>query len=263
MSGAGGPGGTGGPGGSGTPGAPGGPERPGRTGRPGPGVPAPAGGGRRPGDPRGPHRPSPRSEPPRPEPSPERPARSARSARAERPAPAGTPPAGRDRARWPTLAGGLGRLGPVRGAGVRTPSATAARTPFVVLVVTLLAGGLVSLLLLNSAVNRDSFQLDKLQKETTGYTDEQQQLQQEVDGYSAPGALERKAQQLGMVPGGNPAFLNPDGTIRGATPAPATPDPAGAVPAAPSPAFATTATITAPTPSATPPATPTALIPSP
>ncbi|WUV84620.1 hypothetical protein OG552_08485 [Streptomyces sp. NBC_01476] len=106
-------------------------------------------------------------------------------------------------------------------------SATAARTPFVVLVVSLLAGGLITLLLLNSAVNRDSFQLNKLEKDTTGYTDEQQQLQQEVDGYSAPGELQRRAQELGMVPGGNPAFLNPDGSVRG------TPDAATAPPGTP------------------------------
>ncbi|WNI19566.1 hypothetical protein RLT57_05985 [Streptomyces sp. ITFR-21] len=139
----------------------------------------------------------------------------------------------------------MSRLG-----GLRGPSATAARTPFVVVVVTLLAGGLVSLLLLNSAVNRDSFQLDRLQKETTGYTDEQQQLQQEVDGYSAPEELERRAQQLGMVPGGNPAFLGPDGTVRG------TPDEATAPPAPPPPATPTTGTAPA-TPAALPTTLPT------
>jgi hypothetical protein len=125
------------------------------------------------------------------------------------------------------------------GRGPARPAATAARTPFVALVVTLLAGGLISLLLLNAAVNRDSFELNKLQKETEEYTDEQQELQQEVDRYGAPGSLERRARELGMVPGGNPAFLGPDGTVHGtpdtATAAPApppvtTPPPAGATP---------------------------------
>jgi len=139
--------------------------------------------------------------------------------------------------------GGLGRLGARRGS-----SATAARTPFVVLVVTLLAGGLISLLLLNSAVNSDSFELDKLQNETTGYTDDQQALQQEVDGYSAPDELERRARELGMVPGGNPAFLNPDGTVRG------TPDTATAPPTT-APATTPATTPPATTPATTPPAT--------
>ncbi|MFD7103303.1 MULTISPECIES: septum formation initiator family protein [Streptomyces] len=92
---------------------------------------------------------------------------------------------------------------------------TAARTPFVLLVVVLLGSGLISLLLLNSALNQGSFELSKLEKKTDELTDEQQALQQEVDSYSAPGGLERRARELGMVPGGTPAFLNPDGTVRG------------------------------------------------
>ncbi|MGW7579113.1 septum formation initiator family protein [Streptomyces sp. NPDC054765] len=94
---------------------------------------------------------------------------------------------------------------------------TAARTPFVLLIVVLLGSGLITLLLLNSALNQGSFELSKLEKKTDELTDEQQALQQEVDAYSAPGALERRARRLGMVPGGSPAFLLPDGTVRGRT----------------------------------------------
>ncbi|GAB7034077.1 septum formation initiator family protein [Streptomyces sp. NPDC021749] len=96
-----------------------------------------------------------------------------------------------------------------------TAPGTAARTPFVLLIVVLLGSGLITLLLLNSALNQGSFELSRLEKKTDELTDEQQALQQEVDGYSAPGALERRARQLGMVPGGAPAFLLPDGTVRG------------------------------------------------
>ncbi|MFE1173678.1 septum formation initiator family protein [Streptomyces sp. NPDC058773] len=92
---------------------------------------------------------------------------------------------------------------------------TAARTPFVLLIVVLLGSGLITLLLLNSALNQGSFELSKLEKQTDELTDEQQALQQDVDAYSAPGALERRARKLGMVPGGTPAFLLPDGTVRG------------------------------------------------
>ncbi|MFG2832208.1 septum formation initiator family protein [Streptomyces sp. NPDC048434] len=94
---------------------------------------------------------------------------------------------------------------------------TAARTPFVLLIVVLLGSGLITLLLLNSALNQGSFELSKLEKKTDELTDEQQALQQDVDAYSAPGALERRARRLGMVPGGSPAFLLPDGTVRGRT----------------------------------------------
>ncbi|MFI6941028.1 septum formation initiator family protein [Streptomyces sp. NPDC050418] len=93
--------------------------------------------------------------------------------------------------------------------------ASAARTPFVLLIVVLLGGGLIVLLVLNSALNEGSFQLSKLKRETTELTDEQQKLETDVDGYSAPDALERRARELGMVPGGPPAFLDPDGKVRG------------------------------------------------
>ncbi|MGW5353203.1 hypothetical protein ACWERV_22180 [Streptomyces sp. NPDC004031] len=139
-----------------------------------------------------------------------------------------------------------------RPGGGRT--ATAARTPFVILVVTLLGGGLIALLLLNAAVNRDSFQLNKLEKETTGYTDEQQQLQQEVDQYGAPGSLEHRARGLGMVPGGNPAFLGPDGSVLG------TPERATAPPPPPSPKPSASPASPTTTPS---PGTPSSAPPSP
>ncbi|AZM52766.1 hypothetical protein DMA15_09275 [Streptomyces sp. WAC 01529] len=91
----------------------------------------------------------------------------------------------------------------------------AARTPFVLLVVLLLGGGLITLLILNSSLNEGSFQVSELKRETKDLTEEEQQLQRDVDGYAAPDALQRRADELGMVPGGDPAFLNPDGTVRG------------------------------------------------
>ncbi|MEV7126382.1 septum formation initiator family protein [Streptomyces sp. NPDC093260] len=91
----------------------------------------------------------------------------------------------------------------------------AARTPFVLLVVLLLGGGLIGLLVLNSALSEGAFQQDDLQKDTKNLTDEEQALQRDIDAYSAPDALERRARRLGMVPGGDPAFLNPDGTVKG------------------------------------------------
>ncbi|WP_326612563.1 hypothetical protein OG949_27905 [Streptomyces scopuliridis] len=102
-------------------------------------------------------------------------------------------------------------------------SSSAARTPFVLLVVLLLGGGLITLLLLNSSLNEGSFQLSELKKRTTDLTDEEQALQRDVDNRSAPYALERRARELGMVPGGSPAFLNPDGTVRGVPGAGASP----------------------------------------
>ncbi|MFI1967735.1 cell division protein FtsL [Streptomyces cinnamoneus] len=153
----------------------------------------------------------------------------------------------------------LGRLLPPGVAGAR-------RTPFVLLVVVLLGSGLISLLLLNSSLNQGSFDLSRLQRKTTELTDEEQALQQEVDQLAAPDALERRARELGMVPGGSPAFLNPDGTVSGvpgpassevpaapaAYAAPEAPAPAPAVPAAPSSPASPLVPLVAPAPSAAP-----------
>ncbi|MGW7358130.1 FtsB family cell division protein [Streptomyces sp. NPDC054802] len=108
---------------------------------------------------------------------------------------------------------------------------TAARAPFVLLVVLILSGGLITLLLLNSSLSQGSFELSELKKKTTELTDEQQALQRDVDRHSAPDALEWRARELGMVPGGGPAFLGPDGKVLGvpqkaaAEPLPPAPEP--------------------------------------
>ncbi|MFJ7067163.1 septum formation initiator family protein [Streptomyces sp. NPDC101115] len=136
------------------------------------------------------------------------------------------------------LKGRAARLGRLMPSG---PS-TAARTPFVLLVVLLLGGGLITLLLLNSALNQGSFELSELKKKTTELTDEEQALQRDVDDSAAPDALERRARELGMVPGGTPAFLDPDGKVRG--------EPSVAVSPKPSPKPTPSAGPTAPAPGA-------------
>ncbi|MEU9126799.1 septum formation initiator family protein [Kitasatospora sp. NPDC048540] len=89
------------------------------------------------------------------------------------------------------------------------------RTPFAVLVVALLTAGLLGLLMLNTALNENSFELSRLKRQTTELTDRKQSLQREIDQFSAPDALERRARDLGMVPGGDPVFLTDDGTVLG------------------------------------------------
>ncbi|MET7321214.1 septum formation initiator family protein [Streptomyces sp. NPDC005549] len=152
----------------------------------------------------------------------------------------------------------------------------AARAPFVLLVVLLLGGGLIGLLVLNSALSEGSFQLDDLKQRTKELSDEEQALQRDIDAYSAPQALQRRARELGMVPGGDPAFLDPDGTVKGSpSPAPAAATPlvlapealastsAGAATGTPSPYTAVSApaptpsTAATPTAAATPTPTPT------
>ncbi|EST34482.1 hypothetical protein N566_18565, partial [Streptomycetaceae bacterium MP113-05] len=100
-------------------------------------------------------------------------------------------------------------------------TSTAARAPFVLLVVVLLGSGLLVLLLLNASLNKGSFQVGRLQQKTTELEEEEQALEQEVASYSDPATLRERARELGMVPGGPPAFVGRDGTVRG-SPAPAT-----------------------------------------
>ncbi len=101
--------------------------------------------------------------------------------------------------------------------------------------------------MLNSALSEGSFQLDDLKQRTKELTDEEQALQRDIDAYSAPQALQRRARELGMVPGGDPAFLGPDGKVKG-SPSPA---PAAATPLvlAPEALTATSAGPSAATPS--------------
>ncbi|XEC30923.1 septum formation initiator [Streptomyces fradiae] len=180
----------------------------------------------------------------------------------------------------------MSRKGPLKGRAARLgrlmPSgpSTAARTPFVLLVVLLLGGGLITLLLLNSALNQGSFKLSELKKKTTELTDEEQALQHDVDDSAAPDALERRARELGMVPGGTPAFLDPDGKVRGvptvavspkpspkptppaaSTPPPAAP-PATGAPANRAPASAQAQPTGTASPTAAPPAAPPATAPT-
>ncbi|WP_406009469.1 septum formation initiator family protein [Streptomyces sp. NBC_00637] len=156
--------------------------------------------------------------------------------------------------RKPELKGRAARFARLFPAGPRQ----AARTPFVLLVVLLLGGGLIGLLVLNSALSEGSFRMDDLQKDTKSLTDEQQALQRDIDSYSAPDALQRRARELGMVPGGDPAFLSPDGTVKG-VPSPAAQQSLEDAPAAvrPPEAVLLSQTIEAPPSLATP--TPSAL----
>ncbi|BEP15479.1 hypothetical protein acdb102_37900 [Acidothermaceae bacterium B102] len=93
----------------------------------------------------------------------------------------------------------------------------AAKAPFIALVLGLLGGGLVTLLLINTALSQGAFAVQKLQKTNIALTEQQQQLNKDLADADQPQALASKAVALGMVPGGAPAFLRlPDGKVLGA-----------------------------------------------
>lgn len=97
-----------------------------------------------------------------------------------------------------------------RRAAVAVPSAAAAapRTPFVLLIVGLLGGALVSLLLLNTVLAEDAFTLSELQRNNKQLTQRQQALEEEIAREDSPDVLAGKARALGMVPARQPAFVS-------------------------------------------------------
>ncbi|HTJ65901.1 MAG TPA: hypothetical protein VL551_00100 [Actinospica sp.] len=98
--------------------------------------------------------------------------------------------------------------------------------PFALLVLGVLAAGLVALLMLNTAMDNNSVQMQQAQKKQAELTDREQQLSQQLAGLSAPSSLASQAAAQGLVPNPQPAFLNPTtGVVLGtASPAP-TPSP--------------------------------------
>lgn len=111
---------------------------------------------------------------------------------------------------------------------VRPTPGAAKRAPFVVLVGGILGVGLLALLILNTLVAQGAFTIHDLQQRNAALHDQAQQLRQQEIAAGAPDALAARAQGLGMVPSGAPAFLRlPDGAVLGApAPAKALPTPA-------------------------------------
>lgn len=111
------------------------------------------------------------------------------------------------------------------------PRGRAPRARFVVLVLALLGGGLVGLLLLNTALAQGAFTVNDLQRQNVLLTEHQQAVQRTLEQVQQPGNLAARARALGMVPGGTPAFLQvPGGKVLG-VPHVATTAPAAAAPA--------------------------------
>ena len=100
-------------------------------------------------------------------------------------------------------------------------AARAPRVPFVLLVVTVLTGGLIGLLLLNTALQRGAYAVTDLRERSADLALRQQHLGLQVAELQQPQRLAEQAVALGMVRNDNPAFLSlPSGAIVG-TPMPA------------------------------------------
>jgi hypothetical protein len=83
----------------------------------------------------------------------------------------------------------------------------APRVPFALLLAALIVGGLVLLLVLNTASAANEVTRHDFAARDASIAAQVQELRNEVAASSAPGNLARAAAELGMVPAGNPAFL--------------------------------------------------------
>lgn len=130
-----------------------------------------------------------------------------------------------------------------RGLALVPPLRTRApRAPFVLLVGSLLAGGLAGLLVLHTALAEDSFRLHDLKVRSAALTDREQAIEQRVAAAAAPKRLAARARALGMVRSTNPAFIRlSDGKVLGR------PKPGVAPPPPPAPSEPRATSSTAPT----------------
>lgn len=84
----------------------------------------------------------------------------------------------------------------------------APRVPFIALVLTLLVGGLVGLLVLNTTLQKGAYTLTSLRETSSDLTIQRQQLELQVAQLREPQRIASEAQRLGMVAGDTPAFLS-------------------------------------------------------
>ena len=91
----------------------------------------------------------------------------------------------------------------------------ASRTPFVLLVMGLLAAGVLVTLFLSLSAVADSYRLEDAKKKTTDLTSRVEQLKADVAKGESPEVLYDQARKLGMVPAPDPGRLkvNPDGSV--------------------------------------------------
>ena len=98
----------------------------------------------------------------------------------------------------------------------------AARVPFVTLVSLLLVAGVAGLLYFNTSMQQASFTATAMEERATLLDAKEQGLQMRLATLRDPQLVAVRAQQMGMVPPTNPAFIRlSDGTVLG-NPQPAT-----------------------------------------
>ena len=124
------------------------------------------------------------------------------------------------RARMPRIAEAAVEKARLRVVPRRVPQHT--RVPFVALVSLVLLGGVIGLLLFNTSMQQAAFATTALEQQAGTLSARQQTLEMELDVLRNPQRVAERAQSMGMVPGGTPAYLElPTGKVLG-QPTPAT-----------------------------------------
>jgi len=95
-------------------------------------------------------------------------------------------------------------------AGTARPAPRAPRMPFVLLVLGLLAGALISLLALRTVLVADSFTISELQQSNEKLAHEEEGLREDVVRLEASERIADEAEEMGMQQGEAPLFLNLD-----------------------------------------------------
>jgi hypothetical protein len=89
------------------------------------------------------------------------------------------------------------------------PRARSSRTPFILLLVGLLGGALVSLLVISTTLAQGAFRITSLQEQNANLAREQQTLTNEVAQAGNPAVIASKAERLGMRPNPHLGFIDP------------------------------------------------------
>ena len=95
-----------------------------------------------------------------------------------------------------------------RPAGTR-PRARSPRMPFILLLVGLLGGALVSLLVISTTLAQGAFRITNLQQQNASLARQEQTLTDQVAQAGNPAVIAKQARQLGMRPNPRLGFIDP------------------------------------------------------
>lgn len=96
------------------------------------------------------------------------------------------------------------------------PQPRLSRVPFALVLIAIIGVGMAGLLMLNTSLQNQAFEVRTVQRQATALAYTQAGLQQQADNLAAPEELARRASALGMRPNPLPAFLVlPSGKVLG------------------------------------------------